>query len=463
MKHQRVRRSAQGGVHKQHAMPDMQHGEHGMGAMPGMQHGEHGMGAMPDMQHGEHGMGATPDMQHGGHEMGGMQMKGQFGPYPMSREASGTAWQPDSTPHQGVMFMSGDWMLMGHANLFGVYDNQGGPRGGSKAFAAGMIMGMAQRPVGEAGRLGFRAMLSPDPFMGANGYPLLFATGETANGRTPLIDRQHPHDLFMELSGSYSHRLSPTDSAFLYFGLPGEPALGPPAFMHRFSGMNIPEAPITHHWLDSTHITYGVLTGGLVHDSFKVEVSGFPGREPDQHRYDIERPSLDSISTRLSWNPIADLSAQISWGYLHSPEQLEPNVNENRITASVIYDKQFGEGNNWATIFAWGRKMNRPGHTLDGFLLESSVVLQDTHTIFGRAERVNEDELLANTLGLETPEPIFTPTKFSLGYIYDFHVADHVKLGIGGLGTRYIVSKGLDTAYGSDPTSFMAFVRLKIY
>jgi len=267
----------------------------------------------------------------------------------------------------------------------------------------------------------------------------------------------------MELSGSYSHRLSPTDSGFLYFGLPGEPALGPPAFMHRFSGMNIPEAPITHHWLDSTHITYGVLTGGLVHDSFKVEVSGFRGREPDQHRYDIERPSLDSISTRLSWNPIADLSAQISWGYLHSPEQLEPNVNENRITASFTYNKPFGDGNNWATTFAWGRKMNRPGHTLDGFLLESSVVLQDTHTIFGRAERVNEDELLANTLGLETPEPIFTPTKFSLGYIYDFHVADHVKLGIGGLGTRYIVSKGLDTAYGSDPTSFMAFVRLKIY
>ncbi len=453
-----------------------------MSDMPGMDHQHHGGApaakppspapapqqpsqsmSMPGMSHQEQPPGtataATPGEERAADEMGGMQMQGQFGPYPMSREASGTAWQPDSTPQQGVMLMSGDWMLMGHAKLFGVYDDQGGPRGGSKSFAAGMVMGMAQRPLGEAGTLGFRAMLSPEPFMGANGYPLLFATGETANGRTALIDRQHPHDLFMELSGSYSYRLSNTDSAFLYFGLPGEPALGPPAFMHRFSGMDIPEAPITHHWLDSTHITFGVLTAGYVLDKIKVEVSGFRGREPDQHRYNIEHPALDSISTRLTWNPIPDLSAQVSWGYLHSPEQLEPNVIENRITASFTYNKPFGDGNNWATTFGWGRKMNRPGHTLDGFLLESSVVLLDTHTIFGRAERVNEDELLGHV----EPAPVFTPTRFSLGYIYDFHLAEHVKLGIGGLGSRYVVPKGLDAAYGSDPTSFMAFVRLKIY
>jgi hypothetical protein len=418
---------------------------------------------IPEMGHQEPAASSQPGMpgmEHGGHEMGGMHMRGQFGPYPMSREGSGTAWNPDSTPHQGVEAITGDWMLMGHASLFGVYDHQGGPRGASKTFAPGMLMGMAQRPVGEAGTFGFRAMLSPDPFMGANGYPLLFATGETANGRTPLIDRQHPHDLFMELSGSYSHRLSETDSAFLYFGLPGEPALGPPAFMHRFSGMDIPEAPITHHWLDSTHITYGVLTAGYIRDKFKVEVSGFRGREPDQHRYNIERPALDSIATRLTWNPTRDLSGQVSWGYLKSPEQLEPNVNENRVTASLTYNKPFGDGNNWATTFAWGRKMNRPGNTLDGFLLESAVVLQDTHTLFGRAERVNEDELLGHAEHASTP--VFTPTKFSLGYIYDFQVAERVKLGIGGLASRYIVPKGLDAAYGSDPTSFMTFIRLKI-
>jgi hypothetical protein len=162
-------------------------------------------------------MPGMPGMHHGteAEETGmTMLMPGQFGPYSMVREASGTSWQPDSTPSEGVHLMADDWMLMGHANIFGVYDHQGDARGGDKTFAAGMVMGMAQHPLGDAGTLGFRAMLSPDLFMGPNGYPLLFATGETANGRTPLIDRQHPHDLFMELSGSYSYRLSDTNSAF---------------------------------------------------------------------------------------------------------------------------------------------------------------------------------------------------------------------------------------------------------
>jgi hypothetical protein len=384
-----------------------------------------------------------------------MTMPGQFGPYPLARDASGTSWQPDSAPHQGVHFIEGEWSLMAHASFLAVYDRQGGRRGGSKTFAPGMVMGMAQRPVGAYGTLGLRAMVSPDPLMGRAGYPLLFAVGETANGRTTLVDRQHPHDLFMELSGSYAHRLSATESAFLYFGMPGEPALGPPAFMHRASGMDNPEAPITHHWLDSTHITFGVLTAGYIRDNVKIEVSGFRGREPDQHRFDIEAPAIDSIATRLSWNPTPDLSMQASWGYLKSPEQLEPEVNENRLTASATYNKPF-EGNNWATTLAWGRKMKRPGNTLNGFLLESAVVLRDTHTLFGRVERVDEDELLGHG------GPIFTPTKFSAGYVYDLRLAEHVKLGIGGLASKYIVPGGLDVVYGRDPTSVMAFIRLKL-
>ena len=210
------------------------------------------------------------------HQHGGAAMKGFLGPYPMNREASGTSWQPDTSPHEGVHATLGEWMVMWHALINGVYDNQGGPRGDQKAFASGMVMGMAQRQLGD-GTLGFRAMLSPDPFMGARGYPLLFAAGETADGRTLLVDRQHPHDLFMELAGTYSYNLSAKSSVFIYAGLPGEPALGPPAFMHRTSGMDNPEAPISHHWLDSTHITFGVVTVGTVIDTWKIEASAFRG------------------------------------------------------------------------------------------------------------------------------------------------------------------------------------------
>src|SRR5689334_6706068 len=179
--------------------------------------------------HAEH---ATHEM-HGGMDMGEMPMNGLYGPYPMSREASGTAWQPEAARHEGIHVMRGAWMAMLHGSADLVYDNQGGGRGGDKVFSDNMGMGMAQRTLGP-GTLGLRAMLSLEPAtIGKEGYPLLLQTGETANGRTPLVDRQHPHDLFIELAGSYGVS-SGTRSLFIYGGLPGEPALGPPAFMHRF-------------------------------------------------------------------------------------------------------------------------------------------------------------------------------------------------------------------------------------
>jgi hypothetical protein len=404
-------------------------------------------------------MADMPGMNPQGDETMAMPMTGMLGPYAMSREASGTSWQPDSASHAGIHFMADDWMLMVHGYTFGIYDNQGGRRGNDKAFADGAAMLMAERAVGDGGTLGLRAMMSLDPLMGANGYPLLFATGETANGRDPLIDRQHPHDLFMELSATYSYRLSDVSSVFLYGGLPGEPALGPSAFMHRISGEDIPDAPITHHWLDSTHITFGVLTAGYVYGDWKIEGSLFKGREPDQHRYDIEGPRLDSVSTRMSYNPAPNWSLQASWGYLKSPEQLTPNIDENRITASATYNLPFGE-NNWATTVAWGQKNNHPGHTLNGFLIESELVLRDTHTFFGRVERVDEDELFGEGSPLEGR--ILTANKVSLGYIFDIPIADHLKLGLGGEVSRYAYPAALNAAYGNDPTSYMVFLRLKV-
>ncbi|HTO39811.1 MAG TPA: hypothetical protein VL026_02450, partial [Rhizomicrobium sp.] len=232
-------------------------------------------------------------------DMAAMDMAhGLLGTYPATRDASGTSWQPDAASHGGLHASAGDWMLMGHLRLDAIYDWQSGPRGDDMGFLAGMAMGMAQRDFG-ANTLMFRAMLSPDPFMGKRGYPLLLASGETANGTTHLVDRQHPHDLLMELSATASHRFDQHTSAFVYFGYPGEPAFGPSAFMHRASGMDNPQAPITHHWLDSTHITFGVVTAGVVHENWKLELSRFTGREPDQFRFNFDRARFDSTAARL--------------------------------------------------------------------------------------------------------------------------------------------------------------------
>jgi hypothetical protein len=402
----------------------------------------------------EHAMGETHDMNSpdGAHEM-----TGALGPYSINREASGTAWQPDTSHHGGIALTAGDWMLMAHGLLNIVYDWQEGPRGGDKAFASGMAMAIARRDFADGNALQLKAMVSPDPLMGKRGYPLHLASGETANGADPLIDRQHPHDFFMELSASYSVRLGARSSLFVYGGLPGEPAFGPPAFMHRLSIMDSPEAPISHHWLDSTHITFGVVTAGLVVGGLKLEASRFNGREPDEHRYDIETGKLDSTAVRVSFNPTSELALQASWARLKSPEQLEPGETQTRWSASVIHTRRLGDNRWWSTTLAWGRRSG--GHDdLDAFVAESAFAF-NAWTLFGRAEYAENNEL---SFAGGHHGPTYDVGKLSLGAVRDFRLADHLKFGVGGLVALNFVPDQLRTLYGSNPKGAMAFVRVKI-
>ena len=291
-----------------------------------------------------------------------MNMHGMYGTYPMERDASGTSWEPASTRMPGIHRMPDNWLLMTHGYIMGIYDDQGGPRGNREFMSESMFMFTAQKDV-QKSTFAFRSMFSLEPAtVPCNGYPLLLQTGETCNGITPLIDRQHAHNLFMELAAVYTMRISDKDSLFAYFGYPGEPALGPPAFVHRFSAFYNPEAPITHHWLDSTHIVFGVGTLGYVHERLKIDVSIFTGREPNQHRWGFNRPRFDSYSARISINPTDNWAAQISYGYLKSPEQIEPDVNTHRTTASLIYNQAWTKSN-WQVTAAWGLNQNVPGHS----------------------------------------------------------------------------------------------------
>lgn len=386
-----------------------------------------------------------------------MPMRGMLGPYPMTREASGTSWQPDATPMTGIHSMTDPWSIMWQGFVNVIYDHQGGPRGDTKTFSQSMLMGMGQRPLA-GGMLGLRGMISLDPLMGKGGYPLLFQTGETADGQTPLIDRQHPHDLFMELAATYSRPLAADRAVFAYIGLPGEPALGPATFMHRFSGMDNPETPLTHHWLDSTHITFGVVTLGHIWRNVKVEGSAFNGREPDQKRWNIETRKLDSSSARLSWNPTPALSLQISHGRLDRPDSLEPDVSVRRTAASAIHQYKFG-ANRLQTTLAWGRNRKQPGQTTDGWLLESALKLHGQYTLFGRLERVENDELFRE--GEPLHRQAFKVGKLSVGAIREITHAGHARISVGALVSRYAVPSALDGVYGSQPMSYMVFLRAR--
>ncbi len=391
--------------------------------------------------------------QHHRHTAPNMAATGLLGAYPMGRDASGTSWQPDLARHGGLHAALDDWQLMGHLRLTGFYDWQSGPRGDTGSYLAGMLMGMARRDIG-ADTVSFRLMLSPDPFMGKAGYPLLLAGGETADGVTPLIDRQHPHDLIMELSASFAHRFDQQTSAFLYLGYPGEPAFGPSAFMHRPSAIDNPAAPLSHHWLDSTHITFGVVTMGVAHDSWKLEYSRFTGREPDQFRFNFDTPRLDSNALRLSWNPAPAWSLQLSWADLKSPEQLSDHHDETRLSASATYIAQIMRPDDLALTAAWGRRSGGHGGTLNALLAEAQWTPYPLWTVYSRAE------------WLENGEWDHGHTRragaISLGLIRDFQISDQMRLGLGGQYGFFLMEGALKQSYGDTPRGALLFVRLAL-
>lgn len=374
---------------------------------------------------------------------------------PMERESSGTAWGPDSSPVYAKMKMFDDGgmlMLMGTAYLR--YTSVGSTRDVSVAGkgsrnrvdAPNMFMGMYSRPVGERSQIGFRAMVSLDPVIQRGyGYPLLYQSGELYKGLS-IHDRQHPHDLFSELAVTYSYKFDDKKSIYLYAGYPGEPALGPPTFMHRISASNNPDAPIGHHWQDATHITWGVVTAGFSFGKVKVEASAFNGTEPDENRYNFDRPRLNSFSGRFSWNPTKNWAFQISHGYLRNPERSEPDVRILRKTsASAIYNRKISDTRNWASTFVWGQNYAN-GERSNSFLFESNYDFE-RNAVFGRFETVNKsghDLVLPHPLDHDT----FWVNAFSLGYVRDLVQGKGIDVGLGSMVTINRNPATLTPVYG---------------
>ena len=402
----------------------------------------------------KNGMGNMPGMKQGGGMNMPMSSVTNIGD-PMDREGSGTSWGPDSSPmYARTKMYDGGGMLMLMGTGFIRYTDVGSSRDVSAAGkgdrnrfdAPTMFMAMYSHPIGKRAQIGFRGMFSLDPAIERGwGYPLLFQSGEQYAGQ-PLHDRQHPHDLFSELAVTYSYKFNDKNSFYLYAGLPGEPALGPPMYLHRTSGMNIPDAPIGHHWQDATHITFGVVTAGYSFGKAKIEASAFNGREPDSNRWNIDKPRLDSFSARLSVNPTKNLALQISHGYIKNPERSEPNVHiVRRTTASAIYNKKYDDDHNWASSFVWGQNYANRERS-NSFLAESNYDFQK-NAVFGRYEIVKKDGH-----DLVLPAPLLNGeywlNAFKIGYIRDIVQGKGLDVGLGGMFTVDHNPQTLASVYG---------------
>ena len=388
---------------------------------------------------------------------------------PSFHASSGTAWQPASVTDPMWMISRGGWEFMFHGTVFITYNQQGGPRGEGKAESTNYLMTMQQHRLG-SGTLLLRQMFSAESLTSPHpGFPELFQTGETYHGQ-PLVDHQHPHNVFAELAALYTLPVNEKVTWLLYGGPSAEPALGPVTFMHRQSASEDPEAPLGHHLQDSTHTSFGVVTTGFIFDLsklnlsklgfLKIEGSAFNGHEPNEQRWSIQLAALDSWSFRVSAAPTRNWTAQYSYGRLSHPEALEPG-DQQRQTASLEYNRSLSAGlgkGYWATSLVWGRVQKEfEPFPLNSYLLESTLNFLARNYAYTRLELVDKDELFPEA----ATHPSYRIGAYTFGGVRDFVHNEYWQVGLGGDVTFYSKPAVLDQYYGNNPVSFHVFIRVR--
>jgi hypothetical protein len=365
----------------------------------------------------------------------------------------------------------GAWTTDFMANAFLADIQQSGPRGGDKLFAPNWLMAAAQRRAGTNGTFETVLMLSLDPAtITDRRYPLLFQTGETAYG-VPIVDGQHPHNLIMELGAHYTYQFSGDTLLDLYGAPVGDPALGPEAYPHRASAAELPQAPLSHHLQDSTHISDDAVTLGLSHKKVKLEASGFHGQEPGENRWIIQQGAIDSWSARAWFFPTSNWAAQVSIGRLSHPEALEPG-DQQRTTASLHYTRPI-RGSAWSSSFIWGRTHNTATQqNLNSYLVESVAPIRRGNFLTGRIELVDKDELFSAQPALEEQVTAahgstFRIGAYTIGYTRDITIlphtfAQHIETGLGANFTAYSLPTAIQPYYGRHPVGGIIFLRFRL-
>lgn len=369
--------------------------------------------------------------------------------------ATGTSTNPASWPMPMLMTHFGSWNTMFMGVAFVVATQQSGPRGGDKVYSPNWFMGSAEHRAGAKGAFQADLMLSLDPAtITGERYPLLFQTGETAYGR-PIIDGQHPHNFIMSLGFHYAYEVSENTTVDAYFAPVGDPALGPVAYPHRASAMELPQATIAHHLQDSTHISDDVVTVGVSHKQFRLEASGFHGAEPGEDRWIVQQGAIDSWATRFWYFPSKNWAAQVSVGRLTHPEALEPG-DQVRTTASVSYSKPMA-GSSWSSTLAWGRAhFTANDHNLNSYLAETVVPVSRKDFLTGRFELADKDELDPLLSG------IFRIGAYTFGYTRDIALFSYVETGIGANFSAYSLPDSIKPLYGSHPVGGNVYIRFRL-
>jgi len=427
-------------------------------------------------QHDMPGMGPAPEKMT--KQMNSMHQPSTLIEAELHHASSGTSAEPASTPTPMLMSHRGQWMLMLHGTAFISDTQQSSQRGGDKLFSTNWLMPMAMRHLGP-GQLTLRAMFSLEPAtVSGRQYPELFQQGETAFGK-PIINGQHPHNFFMEVAALYDIPLGKQTLLSFYAAPIGDPAIGPIAYPHRLSASEDPIAALGHHQQDSTHIAYNVLTAGITWRGLRFEESGFHGGEPTEQRWGFQ-PSpnghaIDSYSSRVTFSPSPNWSGQYSIAHIVSPEALYPNEDQQRQTASIMYNRPFGNTGpdgahfgNWSSTLLWGRTRSLADDSKENsYLAESLLKFSGRNYLWARIEDAGRSSELLLSQGSQLPpdfeeSPIGHVQAYSFGYDRDFRVAPHLLAAPGAQFTSYTAPQALVPAYGHHPFGVVTFIRFRI-
>ena len=381
--------------------------------------------------------------------------------------SSGTSLNPASWSMPMEMSRAGAWNLMWMGEASFVSRQQTGPRGQDQLFSTNWGMLAAARNVGK-GSVMLRSMVSLEPLTVRNKkYPLLFQTGETADGR-PIVDGQHPHELLMEFSVQYAHPLSRRAIVNVYYAPVGDAALGPVAFPHRASARELPQAPLGHHWQDSTHIANNVLSAGLAYGMFRIEASGFRGKEPNENRWNIDMGAMDSWASRLTFEPSRNWLAQVSVGRIERPEASHPD-DVVRTTASIHYTRPLRDGTDWSTSLIWARNYKTVGrYATNAVLAETVLPIRSRNHVSARLEWSQRDELfeydhdLAHDIYEQTGKRAFNVGAFTVGYTRELAKFRSVETALGMNATLYSTGATLQRFYGNNPVAVTTFLRIRL-
>jgi hypothetical protein len=353
------------------------------------------------------------------------------------------------------------WELMQDGAVYVLFNHQGGPRGGDEFVVPNWWMGMWMRQRG-AHQFGLNAMLSLDAAtVGKSGYREIFQVGEALEGK-PLIDKQHPHDLFMQVAASWRFAFSDQTSLVIAGGPAGEPTLGPVAFMHRTSAAGLVLAPLGHHTFDSTHISFGVVSAAVEHGRWVFEGSLFNGREPDEDRWDFDFGPLDSAAGRIWFRPSEEWEVQISSGRLREPEELVEG-DAIRTTTSASWLRKSDDA--FKSITAGYGVNSAHGERRHGAFGEFTLE-RGPNSLFGRAElqQVETHVLVTGEVPEEghVEEGPATVAAFTVGGARRLATWRAFEGAVGAQITFYGVPDVLQTTHGNRPVSFQAYFRLRL-